>query len=144
MKKIITTGIVISSFAVVSFTFAADVVITPKPTVAENIACVGKAIANREVQLDKAMSVKTEEINAAYANRAKSLEEAYTGITTTPELKIARIKTWGAFNDAIKASKAEYKKSRINIWAEAKTAVKACKPKSGISDNGYSGYDSNN
>jgi len=105
------------------------------------VACVQTTVLSRETKLGAAINTYTHAIQAAYASRNTSLNQAYSG--DAANLKPAIKKAWSDFKTSVKKTTKTWKDTRNTIWKDFRNAVKNCKAPSSISDDGNSGSEIN-
>lgn len=104
---------------------------------AEQIQCVGSAIATREASLTSSMATYGQAINSAHSTRATDLATAYSK-TTQAELRAGISVAWKAFNSSTKSAQKAWRTSKESAWSAYKTAVKACNAPTTLTDSANS------
>ncbi len=136
IKKILGVSAIIISLVIAVPVLAQDnanIQPATADTTATKIACVGAAIAAREMALATAVAIHTEAIAAAYATRANELAGAYSN-NTAKEVQAGVKVSWNDFKKSTKSAANKWKADRDAAWSIFKKAVKACKAPAGVSD----------
>jgi len=130
------TGLLIFLFT--TGTAFAQATTTPPTTIEEQIACVGAAVAVREEAIGPIMNEYFQAVTTAYVERKNALNQVYTSTTTVKGIRFGTKAAWSAFHSSTKLARNDWLTARNNIWKQFRTSYKACKPKSGLTDSGYS------
>lgn len=96
-----------------------------KPLSAEQIQCVGVAIATREASLASGIGTFNQSISSAYTTRAAELAVAYSK-TNVAELRASISVAWKNFNTTTKEAQKSWRTTKDSAWKTFKTNAKAC------------------
>ncbi len=125
MKKIIaiTSAVLISSALLTGITFAQTGTTSTDQTAA--LACVAKAVADREAKIQSAFSAFSSSMTSAFQTRASDLASAWAMSDKTARKEAIR-NAWKKFSDSKRAARKTYNIATKTAWKDFKKAKKDC------------------